>query len=82
MLVGTESQIPTLIVTIAAIWMVLLVIIGMQVTHDYSMGKNILTVIATIVGMVFIMFIVLLFVSLISKMTSLVTTITSELSYR
>jgi len=81
-LVGTESQIPTMIVTIAAVWMVLLVVIGMQVTHDYSMGKNILTVIATIVGMVFIMFIALLFVSLITKMTSLVTTITSELSYR
>ncbi|MBO4983907.1 MAG: YIP1 family protein [Clostridia bacterium] len=81
-LVGTESQIPTLIITIAAIWMAFLVIIGMQVTHDYSMGKNILTIIATIVGMVFIMFIALLFTSLISKMVSLVTTITSELSYR
>ena len=81
-LVGTESQITSMIVVIAAIWMVLLIIIGMQVTHDYSTGKNILTIIATIVGMVFIMFIVLLFTSLISKMGSFVTTITSELSYR
>ena len=81
-LVGTEAQITTMIVTIAAIWMVMLIIIGMQVTHDYSMGKNILTIIATIVGMVFIMFIVLLFTSLIGKMTSFVTTIASELSYR
>ena len=81
-LVGTEAQITSIIVVIAAIWMVALIIIGMQVTHDYSMGKNILTIIATIVGMVFIMFIVLLFTSLIGKMTSFVTTITSELSYR
>jgi len=81
-LVGTEAQITSIIVVIAAIWMVMLIIIGMQVTHDYSMGKNILTIIATIVGMVFIMFIVLLFTSLIGKMTSFVTTITSELSYR
>ncbi len=81
-LVGTEAQITSIIVVIAAIWMVMLVIIGMQVTHDYSMGKNILTIIATIVGMVFIMFIILLFTSLIGKMTSFVTTITSELSYR
>ena len=81
-LVGTEAQITTMIVAIAAIWMAFLVIIGMQVTHDYSMGKNILTIIATIVGMVFIMFIVLLFTSLISKMGTFVTTITSELSYR
>ena len=81
-LVGTEAQITSIIVVIAAIWMVFLIIIGMQVTHDYSMGKNILTIIATIVGMVFIMFIVLLFTSLIGKMTSFVTTIASELSYR
>ncbi len=81
-LVGTEAQITSIIVVIAAIWMVFLIIIGMQVTHDYSMGKNILTIIATIVGMVFIMFILLLFTSLIGKMTSFVTTITSELSYR
>ena len=81
-LVGTEAQITSIIVVIAVIWMVMLIIIGMQVTHDYSMGKNVVTIIATIVGMVFIMFIALLFTSLISKMTSFVTTITSELSYR
>ncbi|MBO5312390.1 MAG: YIP1 family protein [Clostridia bacterium] len=81
-LVGTESQITTLLITVAVIWMAFLIIIGMQVTHDYSTGKNILTVIATIVGMVFIMFIALLFTTLISKMTALVTTIASELSYR
>ena len=81
-LVGTESQITTMIVTIAYIWMALLIIVGMQVTHDYSTGKNILTIIATLVGMIFIMFLAVLFVSLISKMVSLVSTISSELSYR
>ena len=75
-------MITTMIVTIAYIWMALLIIIGMQVTHDYSTGKNILTIIATIVGMVFIMFLAVLFVSLISKMASLVSTIASEISYR
>ena len=81
-LVGTEGQITTMIVTIAYIWMGFLMIIGLQVTHDYSTGKNILTIIATIVGMVFIMFIAVLFTSLISKMTTLVSTIISEVSYR
>ena len=81
-LVGSESQIPTLILTIAYIYMAFLIIIGMQVTHDYSSGKNIVTVIATLAGMVIIMFIAVLFITLISKMTSFVTTITSELSYR
>ena len=81
-LVGTESQIPTLILTVGYIYMAFLIIIGMQVTHDYSMGKNIVTVIATLAGMVVIMFIAVLFTTLISKMTSFVTTIASEISYR
>ena len=81
-LVGTESQIPTLILTVGYIYMAFLIVIGMQVTHDYSTGKNIVTVVATLAGMVVIMFIAVLFTTLISKMTSFVTTITSELSYR
>ncbi len=81
-MVGTEGQITTLIVTLAYIWMGFLMIIGLQVTHDYSTGKNILTVIATLVGMVFIMFIAVLFTSLLSKMSTFVTTIISEISYR
>ncbi len=81
-LVGDEGQITTMLVTIAFIWMGFLLVLGMQVTHDYSMGKNIVTIIMTIVGMVFIMFIALLFISLITKMVSLVSTIASEISYR
>ena len=77
-LVGTESQIPALILSVAYIWMAFLIIIGMQVTHDYSMGKNIVTVIATLVGMVVIMFIVVLFITLVTKMSSFA----SEISYR
>lgn len=80
--VGSETQLCTLLISIAYIWMGILMVIGMQVTHDYSMGKNILTIIATIIGMVFIMFIALLFTMLIQKMVSLVTTIVSEISYR
>ena len=80
--VGSETQICTMLISIAYIWMGFLIVIGMQVTHDYSMGKNILTIIATIVGMVIIMFIALLFTTLIQKMVALVTTIISELSYR
>ena len=81
-LVGTEGQITTMIVTVAYIWMGLLMVLGLQVTHDYSSGKNILTVIATLVGMVFIMFIAVLFTSLLTKMSTFVTTIINEISYR
>lgn len=81
-LVGSESQIPTLILSIAYIYMAFLIIIGMQITHDYSTGKNIVTIVMTLAGMVVIMFIAVLFVSLISKMTGFVSTLASELSYR
>ena len=81
-LVGDEGQITSMLVVLAFVWMGFLLVLGMQVTHDYSMGKNILTVIMTIVGMVFIMFIALLFISLVSKMISFVSTIVSEISYR
>ena len=80
--VGTEAQITTMIVSVAYMWMAFLIVIGMQVTHDYTMGKNILTVIATLVGMIFLMFMAVLFTTLISKMLALVTTISSELSFR
>ena len=64
------------------IWLGILVVFGTQVTHDYTMGKNIITILGTIVGMVFIMFLALLFSTLVGKMVSLVTNIITEIRYR
>ncbi len=77
-----EIGIITLLSTFAFIWLGLLIILGTQVTHDYTMGKNLLMIICTIIGMVFIMFIAILFSTLIGKMVSLVTNIVTELQYR
>ena len=71
-----------MISTIAFIWLGLLIILGTQVTHDYPMFKNIITIIGTIIGMVFIIFLVLLFATLVGKMVGLVTNIVTELQYR
>ena len=62
--------------------MCLLVFIGMMVTHDYTMGKNIVTTIGTVVGVVFIMFIAALFSTLLLKIISLISNIVIELRYR
>ena len=78
----SELGLVTMISTISFIWLGILVFFGTQVTHDYTMGKNIITILGTAVGMVFIMFIVLLFSTLIGKMISLVTNIVTELQYR
>ncbi|MBR5252709.1 MAG: YIP1 family protein [Clostridia bacterium] len=81
-LLAAEGGILTLFTSIGYLWMGLLLFIGMMVTHNYSVGKNALTCIATIVGMAFIMFMGLLFSSLMGKMVSFVTNIIDEIGYR
>ncbi len=78
----TEVSIINLITTFAFIWLALLIVFGTQVTHDYTMGKNIITILGTVVAMVFIMFIAILFSTLVGKMVSLVTNIVTEIQYR
>ena len=77
-----EAGIVSLLFSASLLWMGLLVFIAMMVTHDYSVGKNIITCIVTIVGMAFIMFIGILFSSLMGKIVSFVTNIVAEISYR
>ena len=77
-----ESQIIGFLVTIGFVWTGFLIFFGMMVTHDYTLGKNIITSLGTIVGMGFIMFVGILFTSLLSKMLSFVTQIVTEISFR
>jgi hypothetical protein len=60
----------------------MLIFFGMMVTHDYPMGKNILTTAGTILGMIVIMFVALLFSTLLGKLVSFVTNIITELQFR
>ena len=78
----SEMGIISMLSTIAFIWLGMLIFFGTQVTHDYPMLKNVITVLGTAVGMVFIIFIALLFSTLVGKMVSLVTNIITELQYR
>ncbi len=77
-----ESAIVTLLIAIGYIWTGFLLFFGIMVTHDYTLGKNILTIIGTLVAMVFIMFILLLFSGLLSKIVSFFENIFTELSLR
>ncbi len=81
-LTSNEGGIITLMSTIAYLWMGILLFIGMMVTHDYSVVKNVLTCISTIVGMAFLMFLGILFSSLMAKMVSFFTNIITEITYR
>jgi hypothetical protein len=80
--ITTETDIIGFISTFAFIWLGLLVFFGTMVTHDYSMGKNVITCLGTIVGMVFIMFLAVLFTTLVGKIVGLVTNIVTEIQYR
>lgn len=80
--ISTEVDIISFIGTLAFLWLGILVFFGTMVTHDYSMGKNVITVLGTVVGMVFIMFIAVLFTTLIGKIVGLVTNIVTEIQYR
>ena len=77
-----EMGILALINSIAAVWMGLLVFFGMMVTHDYSLPKNILTTIGTIVGAAFIMFVIILFGTLLTQVFTFFYNIYAELSFR
>ena len=79
---NAELGIISMLSTVAFIWLGLLIFFGTQVTHDYTMSKNVITVLGTAVGMIFIIFLVLLFTTLIGKMVGLVTNIVTELRFR
>ena len=79
---NAEKDLISFASTVMFLWIGLLIFFGMMVTHDYSLGKNVLTTVGTIVGMVFIMFIGILFSTLLGKMVAFVSNIIIEIQYR
>ncbi len=78
----TEASIISFLSVLAFLWCFLLLFFGTMVTHDYSMGKNFITILGTIVAMAFIVFIVLLFGTLLGNLISLVTSIVTQMQNR
>ena len=81
-LTASEATIYTMLVSVAWVWTGLLLFFGTMVTHDYSLSKNVITCIGTIVAMAFIMFCGVLFSTLLLKMVNFVSGIVTEISYR
>ncbi len=78
----SEAQFVTLLLGLSYVWMGMLIFFGSMTTHGYSMGRNIVITLFTIVGMVFILFVMLLFTNLITRMIAMVRDIITEVSYR
>ena len=72
----------SMLVTIGYVWVGILLFFGMLVTHDYTLKKNILITVCTILAMVIIMFVVILFSSLVLKMVTFVSAIIQEIANR
>ena len=75
-----EGAMIKLVSTLGFIWMGLLIFFGTMTTHGYSMGKNILATLGTILGMLFIMFLIMLFFNLIRRMVGFVTGLIEEIA--
>ena len=80
--VDSELKMISFVSTIGFVWLGMLIFFGTMVTHDYSIGKNVITTAGTLVGMICIMFIAILFSTLLGKLVGFVTNIVTELRYR
>ncbi len=78
----SESGFVTLLLNVCWVWLFLLIFFGTMVTHDYSLGKNIITVLGTVLVMCVIMFVAVLFSGLMIKMASFISNIITEIQFR
>ena len=77
-----EAQFYSVVGMIALIWVAFIGILGMSQVHEYSFGKNILFLIATVFAMLVMIFLMMLFFSMISQGVAYFVSIAKELLYR
>ena len=78
----TEGSMASLLVTFGYIWVGILLFFGTLVTHDYSIGKNVVSTVCSIVAMMIIMFVIILFFGLVVKMITFIGALISEIANR
>ena len=77
-----ESAIYAFFSALALGWAVVLIFFATLTIHDYSLGKNIVTVLLAIVGMMIIIFLGVLFFNLIQKIIAFIANLITEITYR
>ncbi len=76
------DNIVTLVTAIGYVWVAFLLFFGTLVVQDYSLGKNVVTTVGTILTMAVIMFVVILFASLVGDIVGFVSSLATEIGYR
>ncbi|MDF2537829.1 MAG: hypothetical protein K0S76_850 [Herbinix sp.] len=67
---------------IGMLWFVFLIFSGLCTIHEYTVSKNIVTLLVTLVAAIIIIFLCVLYFSLMDKVMSFVSTISVEISKR
>jgi hypothetical protein len=81
-LTGEEIIFYTVINSVAIGWTIALLVFGMMVTHDYSLLKNTIAVVLTLIGICLMIFIGLLFVNIVQDVFKFFRDIFNEISFR
>ena len=77
-----EGSFYSVFMSIAVIWCVFLVFVGLMEVHDYGPGKTFIFLIVTVVGALVIIFLVLVFFSLLSDALAYFISMYREIVYR
>ena len=77
-----EAAFYTVLNTATIVWVVGLLFFGMMVTHDYSFGKALLTLLLTLIGICLILFIGILLVNLMQEALTFIFNIYKEIQFR
>lgn len=81
-LTESEAAFYTVFNTLVWAWVLFLLFAGLMMTHDYSLGKTVLTVILVLVGICLIVFIILLVISIGQNVYQFFYNTYQELSFR
>lgn len=77
-----ESVFVTVLNGLGLIWSGMLIITGMMMIHDYSLGKTLLFLFITIIGMAIVIFLLLLFFSLVGDGVGYFASLYKEVVFR
>ncbi|MCQ2524035.1 MAG: YIP1 family protein [Lachnospiraceae bacterium] len=77
-----EAEFYSAMSLISLIWIAFIAIMGMSQVHEYSFGKNILFLVATLFAMLVMVFILMLFFSMVSQGVAYFISVGKELLYR
>lgn len=72
----------TVLAGFSVIWSLGLVFVGLMQVHDYSAGKTVIFLVATVIGAMIIMFLMLVFFSLLSDAVSYFVSLYREIVFR